>query len=254
MSSTLFNPTLRKPIQRAFTRRLVGLLPEPEEIPVQPAQSSIAQAQATVGRLMEAVAAAQTKEEEKQAVRDSFAPAQIQPAAVPVKRGRGRPRLYAGVTKLERDRERKRDQRARAKSKLAQLLKHFELGLTSQIPPGLKTKYEIEVNTYRELLESEKVQTKVLKEITRDLKMIGAIKTPTRTNMSLGMFITDAPHGKGKLISGGFASKKIDITLGMREEEARQLSGDSFDPEDPMCYGDRRRAYPPGAGPDNDEE
>jgi hypothetical protein len=30
------NPTLRKSVQRAFTRRLVGLPPEPEETPVQP--------------------------------------------------------------------------------------------------------------------------------------------------------------------------------------------------------------------------
>src|SRR5215472_13898557 len=117
--STRPNPTLRKPVQRAFAGRLVGMRPEPEDIPIQAqaAQQPITQAQATVSALMDAVDAADTDEQVKQAIRNTF-----QTPTAPVKRGRGRPRKYSGTTVQQRDAERKRTQRAGAKLKLIKLL------------------------------------------------------------------------------------------------------------------------------------
>jgi hypothetical protein len=256
--SAIPNPILRKPVQRAFTRRLVGLPPEPEQIPVQaePAQSSIAHAQATVDRLMEAVAAAKTNEKVKQAVQESFAPAQV----APVKRGRGRPRKYDGATVQERERNRKRVTRSKASLELAKLLRYFELEVTSAISPGLKTKYGLEVNTYRELLDSEKVKTKVIKDIFRDLKMIGAIKTPTSCKLSTGKFMTDAPHGKGELVY----SDKPGHIHELRQQREKDLSKpeqsdgpampSSLLGSDELPTGDRRRVRPKGHGPDDAEE
>ena len=200
----------RKKTQRAFTG-LVGLPPEPEETPVPaPAMSDVSQVQQIVDRVMDAAGAvteqyAPTRDHQvRQAVHDAFSPS-LSP--VSVKRGRGRPRLYSGATVQQRDADRKRVQRMRAKAALAKLLEHFELKPDSAIPPGLKEKYDIQVGTYRELLESETTQAKVLKEVTRDLKMIGAIPSPSAVNkqtglplMSNGKYLKDAPHDKGELV------------------------------------------------------
>jgi hypothetical protein len=251
--SAIPNPTFRRPVQRAFTRRLVGLPPEPEQIPVQaePTQSSIAQVRATVEQLMEAVAIAKTNEQVKQAVQESFAPAQ----AAPAKRGPGRPRKYSGATVREREAERKRTTRSKANLELVKLLRYFELDVTSQIPSGLKTKYGLEVNTYRELLDSEQVKTKVIKELFRDLKMIGAIKTATSGKLSAGKFMTDAPHGKGKLVYSGEPGHIYDL----RQRREQDLSKPELDDgpampasllgNDELPAGDRRRVRPKGHGP-----
>jgi hypothetical protein len=207
---------------------------------------------------MEAVAAVEgvdtedTDEKVKQVVRDTFSPAQLE--STPAKRGRGRPRKYSGNTVQERERERKRVARSKANRRLVELLGHFGLELTSEIPPGLKTKYGLEVSTYRELLDSERILTKVVKQIIRDLKMIGAMKTPTSTADSAGKFMTDAPSGKGALV---YSDKPAEIH-GKREQQERDLSkpGDSEDflytlpGEQEPTQGDRRPVRPAGAAPD----
>lgn len=230
---------------------------------VEPIVSPTQTAANTVTALMEDIAAAKTDEQVKQALQNNLSPS-------PVKRGRGRPRKYVGATVQERDAERKRVQRRRAKSKLAKLLKHFDLEVSSVIPPGLKTKYEIEVETYRELFESERVQTKVLKEVTRDLKMIGKIPSPSPVNkktglplLSNGRYLTDAPGGKGELIFSGDLAE----IYGVREQQERGLSKPGDGLEDlPDSYvksllgirhelptGDRRKVRPEGHGPDRIE-
>jgi hypothetical protein len=180
------NTTQRRPVQRAFSRRLVGLPSEPEEHPVQaePSQSAINQAQETVNRLIDAVSVATTNTQVKKAVQVGLSPT--------VKRRRGRPRLYSGTTVQQRDAERKRVSRIRANEKLAALLRHFELELDANIPPGLKAKYGIEVDSYRELLASDRVQTKVVKEVIRDLKMIGKIPSPSPVNKKTGLPLMSA--------------------------------------------------------------
>jgi len=231
---------------------LVGLPPEPEEIPVQaePTQSSIVQVQATVDQLMEAVAAAQTEEEVAQAVQDTFTPEQF----APVKRGRGRPR------KWKSEAERKRVTRGQARQELVKLLRYFELEVTSAIPPGLKAKYGLEVNTYRELLDSERVQTKVYKELFRELKMIGAIKTPTSGKLSAGKFMTDAPHGRGELVYSGEPGHIYDLRQQREQDLSKPQQGDgpaiptSLLGNDELPTGDRRRVRPKGYGPDDAEE
>ncbi len=244
--------------------RLVGLPPDESETsaPIS-APGSIAQTQVTLINLMEAVNAVEgvndrdTDEKVKQVLRDTFSPPTPGPE-MPVKRGRGRPRKYSGETVQDRERERKRVARSKANQRLAELLRHFELEVTSQILPGLKTKYGLEVNTYRELLDSERVLTKVVKEIIRDLKMIGVMKTPASDSESAGKFMTDAPSRKGKLVY----SNKPDVIHGKREQQERDLSKPTGDPEHNFVLpgdlepttGDRRRVRPKGRGSDSDEE
>jgi len=251
----------KRPVIRVGPR-LAGF---PPDEPVTPAPilvpSSIVQVQTTVSALMEAVAAVEgvndkdTNEKVKQVVRDTFSPSVPE---APVKRGPGRPRKYAGETVQERERNRKRDERSKANLRLVQLLRHFGLEVTSQIPPGLKTKYGLEVNTYRELLDSERVLTKVVREIIRDLKMIGAIKTPTSDSESAGKFMTDAPSRKGKLIY----IDNPDAVHGKRQLREQDLSKPTGDPEHNFVLpgdierpaGDRRRVRPKGRGPETDPQ
>jgi len=251
----------KRPVIRVGPR-LAGF---PPDEPVTPAPilvpSSIVRVRATVSALMEAVAAVEgvndkdTDEKVKQVVRDTFSSPGPE---TPVKRGPGRPRKYTGETVQERERNRKRDERSKANLRLVQLLRHFGLEVTSQIPPGLKTKYGLEVNTYRELLDSEQVMTKVIKEIFRDLKMIGAITTPTSGKLSAGKFITDAPSGKGRLIY----IDNPDAVHGKRQKREQDLSKPSGNPEHNFVLpgdterpaGDRRRVLPKGRGPDTDPQ
>ncbi len=251
----------KRPVIRVGPR-LAGFPPDEPVTPTPiPAPSSIVQVQATVAALMEAVAAVEgvndkdTDEKVKQVVRDTFSPSGPE---IPVKRGPGRPRKYAGETVQERERNRKRDKRSKANLRLVQLLRHFELEVTSQIPPGLKTTYGLEVNTYRELLDSERVQTKVIKEIIRDLKMIGVITTPTSGKLSAGKFMTDAPSGKGKLIY----IDNPDAVHGKRQKREQDLSKPTGNPEHNFVLpgdverptGDRRRVRPKGRGPETDPQ
>jgi hypothetical protein len=249
------------PVKRAFTGRLVGMPPEEvtSSVPVTP---DVAQVLQTVNRVIDAAGkvkleyAPERDEQVRQAVSTALSPVE----GAPVKRQRGRPRKYAGDTVQKRERNRKRDERDRAKSKLEKLLEHFELKLESEIPPGLKTKYEIEVNTYRELLDSDRVQAKMFKEITRELKIIGVIKTPGSGQMSDGKYMTDAPHAKGLLVLSG----KPETIHGLRQSRERGLSkpddraDDNFAPPESLLSdgaelpaGDRRRAEPLGHGPDD---
>ncbi len=254
----------QRPVKR-LGPRLVGLPPDESVVShtPAPATSGIAQVQQTVDAVMDAARgvieeyAPERDRQVKDAVKNVFSPAPVEP---PVKRGRGRPRKYSGGTVQERERNRKRDERDKAKSKLAKLLEHFELKLDSVIPSGLKTKYGIDVDTYRELLDSERTQTKVFKEITLDLKMIGAIKTPGKDSDSAGKFLTDAPHGKGKLVLSG----KPGEIHGLRQSRERGLSkpddraDDNFVPPESLLSdtaelpaGDRRKTAPTGHGPDD---
>lgn len=263
--------------KRPAIRLFSGLVGSPLSWTAQFVEPTVSPTQTaeTVSALIEDVAAAKTDEQVKQAFQNNLSPS-------PVKRGRGRPRKYEGATVQERDAKRKRVQRTRAKSKLAQLLRHFDLEVSSVIPPGLKTRYEIEVNTYRELLESEHVQTKVLKEITRDLKMIGKIPSPSPVNketglplLSNGRYLTDAPSGKGLLTLSGDTAEIYDV----REQQERGLSRpgdedrflDAFSSggtledlpdsylksllgiRDELPTGDRRKVRPEGDGPDRFE-
>lgn len=127
---------------------------------------------------------------------------------------RGRPRKWAN------DAERKRYERAKATTKLVTVLAYFELTSDSEIPPGLRTKYGTSAKTYAELLNDPKIETRVFEELVRDLKLIGKIKTKPGS----GRFIQDAPRGRGKLITGGYDSAKVDKVIGVREAEARALS------------------------------
>src|ERR1700676_2213109 len=198
----------QRPVKR-LGPRLVGLPPDDPAAPSAPVTTDVAQVQRTVDAVMDAARgisedyAPERDRQVKQAVSEVFSPGPIPVETAPVKHGRGRPRKYAGETVQERERNRKRDERDKAKSKLAKLLEHFALKLDSVIPPGLKTKYGIGVNTYRELLDSERTQSKIFREITLDLRMIGAMKTPGKDSDSAGKFMTDAPHGKGKLVLSG---------------------------------------------------
>jgi len=238
---------------------VMELEPEPEipNVRLEPPKSAVTQAQEIVLSLMEAVDEVEgtsyhdRDEKVRQVVRDTFSSPGPE---IPAKRGRGRPRKYSGVTVQQRDAERKRLARSKANLRLVQLLRHFELEVTSQIPPGLKTTYGLEVNTYRELLDSERVQTKVIKEIIRDLKMIGAIKTPTSDSESAGKFMTDAPSRKGKLIY----IDNPDAVHGKRQLREQDLSKPTGNPEHNFVLpghmerptGDRRRVRPKGRGPD----
>jgi hypothetical protein len=254
-------------LKRAFTGRLVGLPPdEPVASPVPTVIPDVAQVQETVDAVIDAARhvteeyAPERDRQVKDAVNNAFSPGPVE--TTPLKRGRGRPRKYIGDTVQERERNRKRDERDKAKSKLAKLLGHFELKLESEIPPGLKTKYEIKVQTYRELLDSEQTQTKAFKEIIRDLRMIGAMKTPGKDSDSAGKFMTDAPHGKGKLVLSG----KPGEIHGLRQSRERGLSkpddraDDNFVPPESLLSdtaelpaGDRRKTAPTGHGPDDQE-
>ena len=254
-------------VKRAFSGRLVGLPPD-ESVVAAPVSgpNAVVQAQQIVATLLDAVQgvtaryAPERDEQVRQAVRQTFSPSE--------KRRRGRPQKYAGVTVEERERNRKRVERARAKNKLTKLLAHFELQLDSTIPPGLKQKYGINVDSYRELLGSERVEAKVLKEITAELKMIGAIPNPSPLNkktglplMSNGQYLADAPEGKGKLILSG----KPETIHGVRQQQDSDLSRPKDQEElldipesllgnDELPTGDRRKVRPKGNGPDDSGE
>jgi hypothetical protein len=204
------------------------------------------------------------------AVSAAFAPQlpAANPKSSPPKK-RGRPVKYASdEERRAADTLRKRKARARAKSTLVGLLRCFKLKVDSLIPPGLRSKYDIEVTTYRELLENENVQAKVFKEIVRELKMIGAINNPPSTRMSAGRFMTEAPQGRGELV----VTDNVETIDGVRTAEHRSLSKpeefseesnygpdiptSSLDPEklNITVAGDRRRKRPGGQGPRDDEE
>jgi hypothetical protein len=108
----------KRPVIRVGPR-LAGFPPD-EPIPsVAPQPSAIVQTQEIVSRLMEAVADAQTEEEVKHAVQDTFTPAQ--PPA-PVKRGRP-PKFKSDEERKQADADRKKKERSgqRERERHAQL-------------------------------------------------------------------------------------------------------------------------------------
>ena len=251
----------RKPPAKRLFSGMVGMPPEEVTTSV-PVTSAVAQVQQTVDRVIAAAGkvkqeyAPERDEQVRQAMSSALSPAE----AAPAKRRRGRPRKYDGETVQERERNRKRDKRDKAKCELANLLRYFELSLESEIPPGLKTKYGIDINTYRELLGSDRVLTKVYKEIIRELKIIGVIKTPASTKQSAGKYMAEAPHAKGLLVLSG----KPEKIHGLRQSREHGLSkpddraDDNFVPPESLLSdavelpaGDRRRAAPTGHGPDD---
>ena len=265
----------KKPAQRQRLFRGLAGSPLAQTLTAKPVTPPSAQAQATVDSLMEAVRVG-TPGQTKEILREAFDESEPTTDSPTPKRDRGRPR------KWNNDAERKRTERATAKQRLANLLQHFDLKLDSLIPSGLKTKYQITVATYRELLALEGIESRVLKEIHRDLKLIGKIKVlPKPKSLAdlareqkiddetggrgAGMLLSDAPQGKGRLSTGEFGSKKADTIRGLQETEKQSLSkpDESFEPGDligvPMSIvrfpdGDRRRVRPKGYGPHNGEE
>ena len=253
--STSPNPAPRKPVQRAFSRRLVGLPPEPEDIPaqVEPAQTSVTHAQSTVAQLMDAVASAMTDEQVKQALHQTFSP-KVQEAP---RRTRGRPRLWSS------DAERKRAERATAVKHLEQLLDHFKLKLETRIAPKLREQFELDAETYAELLRSDRIKQKLVDAIRKDLKQAHRELRQDQQSTSGGLYMRGAPQGKGKLVSGGYDSKKIGIVVGIREEQEHGLSKPDSSQEETYNFvlpgdkelptGDRRRVRPRGSAPDDEE-
>ena len=164
------------------------------------------------------------------------------------KKSSGRPRRWKG------DAEPKRHERADQRLKLEQLLEHFQLSLDTEIAPHLREEYQLTVRTYRQLLNTDKLKSKLVRAVAKDLKEV--FKEQKRNNQSTGggKFMRGAPRGKGLLHSGGYGSAEIDTISGIREEQMRQLSGKGFE-FNPMsdAYGDRRKVKPQGHGKDEDE-
>jgi hypothetical protein len=230
----------RKPVVRAHYG-LVGRYTPDDAVPAAPASvvspaASVAQAQAAVNSLMEAVGEANTELQVRQAL-----------ANLSQKRP-GRPRKWAN------DGERKRVERAAQKQKLEQLLAHFGLALDTKIAPHLREKFKLIVETYRDLLNSDSLKVKLVRAVARDLKEVFKQQRQNQASTGNGKYLRGAPQGKGLLISGGYNSQKTDKIMGIREEEMVQLSGKDFE-FDPMgTYGDRRRVTPEGHGPDKGPE
>lgn len=233
----------KKPAVRAFQSRSVGMPHDPEDaqpaVIQQPAKAVLRPVD-VVNNLIDAVAAAGTDEKVKQAVRDAFTP----PA---VKRRRGRPRIHVS------DAERKRAERAKAAARLEVILGHFELTLDTAIPQALKMTYGIPCDTYRTLLRESRYEARAIKEITRELQMLGKVKPSGSGN---GRYMTDAPAGRGELVVLAKPGKARDDARA--RERGLSKPGD-FEPElrDEVLeesMNDRRRKVPEGAGPDEVED
>lgn len=264
-------------------RKRVQGIPRPESAP-KIAQAPPTQAQETVQRLLETVERVQTEyaPERDQQVREITSAILSPQKETPVKRGRGRPRKYAGDTVQERDRNRKHAEQEQAKAKLIRVLKHFELEWDSPIPPGLKTKYGLEVDTYRQLLEEagKKEMTSVFREITQDLKIIGKVVMMPPMNkktglalLSHGEYISDAPAGRGKLVlqpdpseihgviqyreASLSGDKDAEEYLGLKEKDGEEYlsisSPLSSENVEKFGQGRRRKVKPEGYGPGEDE-
>jgi hypothetical protein len=204
--------------------RLAGLPPD-EPIPsVVPQPSAVVQAQEVVSSLIEAVAAAQTEGEVKQAVQDTFGPAQPTP---PVKRGPGRPRASEKIYATEA--ERKRVERAATRAKLVLALDAFNVTVDTEITPELQIKYGTTAKTYGQLLKRD---PKTLKKIIKLLQQESGVKRSTA-----GGVMTSAPQGKGKLVTGGYNTAKIDADQGSRSGQQAMLSAPALQNDSELLYG-----------------
>lgn len=78
-------------------------------------------------------------------------------------------------------------------------------------------------------------------------------------NVNRGMSMTDAPSGKGKLVTGGYSSAKVDSVLGAVDGADAVLG--AVDPDAPNGgedsgepIGGRRKVVPEGTSPDTDDK
>lgn len=225
-------PVRKPPAKRLFSGMAGSPLAQISE-PAPASVPAITQLQTTVQQLMDAADQATTD-------------VQVKNAVVKVLGSPGRPRLHTS------DADRKRKQRADQKLKLEQLLAQFNLSLDTEIAPYLRETYELTVKTYRQLLSTDRVKTKLVRAVAKDLKEVFKQHRQSRQSTGGGKFLRGAPAGKGLLISGGYGSQKVDEIRGIREEHMRQLSGKDFE-FDPMSdtFGDRRRVTPKGHGADD---
>src|SRR6266481_3661151 len=194
----------RKPPVIRVGPRLAGLpLDEPVQAPTPiPAPDALVQVQTTVAALMEAVDAAGTDKEVKQVFLETFSSPRPE---ILVKRGRGRPRTPGKEYATEA--ERKKVERATIRTKLVLALDAFNLTVDTEITPELQAKYGTTAKTYGQLLKNEwKTLEKIVKQEFRV------------RHSTTGGVVTQAPRGKGKLVTGGYNSTKIDADQGSASE------------------------------------
>ncbi len=200
----------RKPPVIRVGPRLAGLpLDEPVQAPTPiPAPDALVQVQTTVAALMEAVDAAGTDKEVKQVFLETFSSPRPE---ILVKRGRGRPRTPGKEYATEA--ERKKVERATIRTKLVLALDAFNLTVDTEITPELQAKYGTTAKTYGQLLKNEwKTLEKIVKQEFRV------------RHSTTGGVVTQAPRGKGKLVTGGYNSTKIDADQGSASEHQGMLS------------------------------
>ena len=113
--------------------------------------------------------------------------------------------------------------------------------------------YGIPCDTYRKLLNESRYESRALKEITRELQMLGKVKPSGSGN---GRYMTDAPAGRGELVVLAKPGRARDNA---RQRERELSAPGDFEadlhgvaPDDSLA-GDRRRKMPDGAGPDEYE-
>jgi hypothetical protein len=182
------------------------------------------------------------------------APATL-PITVEAKKKRGRPAKYkTKEEKLAADRARKKAEYDKFLDEIANTFKHFELDPKMRIPVSMKEKYGTKADTFMELVRDPELRKKIRKQVTYDLAEIGKVKTLTAAAQA--GYLTDAPRGKGKLVTGGYDSKKIDTIVGIREAESTRFSNpnEHADERGIEDEGDKRQVHPEGHGPESESD
>lgn len=195
----------------------VALLePEPApviETPSTPIPSLASSVQEFIIDLMDRVDAVEGDEKVRQVVRETLSSPGPSPELA-VKRGRGRPRTPGKEYTTEA--ERKKVERNAVRTKLVLALDAFNLTVDTEITPESQTKYGTTAKTYGQLLKKD---SKTLKKIIKLLQQETRLRHSTT-----GGVMTQAPRGKGKVVTGGYNTTKIDADQGSASEHQVMLS------------------------------
>jgi hypothetical protein len=199
---------------------------EPEPMAAATADPSV-QARAAVDTLLEAVAVAETGEQVKALVND------LGNGNNGNGKKRGRPRKY----KYTSEAERKRVYRAAAQLESERYLREYHLTPDSPIPDELRQAYSLNVATFGELLKTKDIRDAVFRGLLQDYRRtVLGIGVPANRAVypKAPSYMSEAPKGMGKLITGGFGHEKIAKDIGHSQQTFAQLSKPTLE-HDPLA-------------------
>jgi hypothetical protein len=132
----------------------------------------------------------------------------------------------------------------------ADLCDELEAEKKSKRAAAARTRRKLQADQLKNIkVMMQKPIAEVKAEAAAKLKDETFIANPN-AGMSAGAFMQDAPTGKGKIVSGGYDSAKVDLITGFEVAEEHTLGGHVTASND--TAGGRRHVTPEGNGPDAD--